>query len=201
VQPNGIVFDDVGRFGYRLLVTAGAPNRATTVFAIDCLGRVATVAVNAPAMEGGIAVAPLSFGPYGGDLVAPDENTGQIWALAPDGRFSLVARSPLASGGDIGVESAAFVPVGFNGEWAAFVADRSTPGNPHPGTDSILRLSGAALMRGGVRPGELVVASEGAGQTIAVSCAATCTVRHIQDGPPTSHVEGHVVFAKGFGGL
>src|SRR2546422_1023581 len=40
--PNGITFDDVGRFGHRLLVTA-ALEGATNVYAIDCRGRVRTV--------------------------------------------------------------------------------------------------------------------------------------------------------------
>jgi hypothetical protein len=193
VNPNGIAFDDVGRFGYRLLVTASA-QRETTVFGVDCAGRVTTVAAHAPAVEGGIAVAPPSFGRFGGDLIAPDENTGQIWAIGPDAKAEVVARSPLPSGGDIGAESAGFVPAGFARDWSAYVADRRSPGNPHPGTDSILRLTGDRLLAARVRAGDLLVASEGGAQTIVVSCAATCTVRHVADGPAVSHVEGHVVF-------
>jgi hypothetical protein len=41
------------------------------VLAIDCAGGVRAITSHAPAMEGGIAVAPTSFGRYGGDLVAP----------------------------------------------------------------------------------------------------------------------------------
>ncbi len=195
VRPDGIAFDDVGRFGYRLLVTATARG-GTTVFGVDCAGRVTTIASHAPRVEGGIAVAPLSFGSFGGDLVAPDETTGQVWAIGPGGKTRLIARSPLPAGGDIGVESAAFVPAGFSREWAAYVADRRSPGNRHPGTNSILRLPGAELARAGIHAGELVVASEGGAQTIVINCSATtCTVRHIADGPPTAHVEGHIVFA------
>jgi hypothetical protein len=193
VRPNGIAFDNAGRFGYRLLVTAGAGG-ATRVFGIDCKGRVTTIASHAPAIEGGIAVAPLSFGSFGGDLVAPDERSGRVWAIGPDGRVRLVARSPLARGPDVGVESAGFVPAGFSQDWAAYVADRRSPGNPHPGTDSILSLSGAALIGAGVSPSDLVIASEGGAQTVVIHCATTCTVRHIADGPRTSHVEGHIVF-------
>jgi hypothetical protein len=192
-RPNGIAFDDVGRFGFRLLVTAGQ-HGATTVFAVDCKGRVTTIASHAPAMEGGIAVAPLSFGSFGGDLVAPDERSGRVWAIGPDGKIRLVARSPLPSGPDIGVESAGFVPPNFTQSWAAYVADRRSPGNPHPGTDSILSLSGAELIGAGVVPGDLVIASEGGAQTVLIHCAATCSIRHIADGPRTSHVEGHIVF-------
>jgi hypothetical protein len=195
VRPDGIAFDDVGRFGYRLLVTATARG-GTTVFGVDCAGRVTTIASHAPRVEGGIAVAPSSFGSFGGDLVAPDEATGQIWAIGPGGKTRLIARSPLPAGGDIGVESAAFVPAGFSRAWAAYVADRRSPGNRHPGTNSILRLPGAELARAGIHAGELVVASEGGAQTIVINCSATtCPVRHIADGPAAAHVEGHIVFA------
>jgi hypothetical protein len=194
VRPDGIAFDNVGRFGYRLLVTASA-HGGTTVFSIDCAGHVTIIAPHAPRLEGGIAVAPLSFGSFGGDLIAPDETTGRIWAISPGGKASLVARSPLPSGGDIGAESAAFVPAGFRRNWAAYVADRGTPGNRHPGTDSILRLPGAELTEAGARPGDLIVTSEGGAQTIVISCSATCAVRHIADGPSAAHIEGHIVFA------
>jgi hypothetical protein len=195
VRPDGIAFDDVGRFGYRLLVTATVRG-GTTVFGVDCAGRVTTIASHAPRVEGGIAVAPLSFGSFGGDLVAPDETTGRVWAIGPGGKARLIARSPLPAGGDIGVESAAFVPAGFSRAWAAYVADRRSPGNRHPGTNSILRLPGAELTRAGIHAGELVVASEGGAQTIVIDCSATtCTVRHIADGPAAAHVEGHIVFA------
>lgn len=194
VQPNGITFDRVGRFGYQLLVTAGARG-TTSVVAFDCTGKSTTITSNAPPMEGGIAVAPASFGAFGGDLVGPDENTGNLWAVTPDGRSGLVARSPLANGGDIGVESEAFVPNALLGNWVAYVADRRTPGNPHPGSDNLLRVSGLSISKAGVLPGDLVVASEGGAVTIAVHCAAQCTVRHLFDGPPTSHGEGHIVFS------
>jgi hypothetical protein len=194
VTPNGIAFDDVGRFGHRLLVTA-AVKGFSTVYALDCAGAVSVIASHAPTVEGGIAVAPAAFGDFAGDLIAPDENTGQIWAIGPDGSARVVARSGLPSGGDIGVESAGFVPSGFTRGWTAYVADRASPGNPHPGDDSILRLSSSTLAAADVRTGDLVVASEGGAQTIVIRCVATCTVRHIADGPATAHVEGHLVFA------
>ena len=194
VRPDGITFDDVGRFGYRLLVTATARG-GTTVFGVDCAGHVTVIASRAPRLEGGIAIAPRSFGSFGGELIAPDETTGRVWAIGPGGKASLVARSPLPSGGDIGAESAAFVPDGFSRSWAAYVADRGTPGNRHPGTDSILRLPGSELTRARARSADLIVASEGGAQTIVISCSATCTVRHIADGPAAAHIEGHIVFA------
>jgi hypothetical protein len=195
VAPNGIAFDDEGRFGHRLVVTAAVKRGGTTVFAVDCTGRVSTIASHAPTVEGGIVVAPSTFGSFAGDLIAPDELTGRVWAIGPDGHARLVARSPLASGQDTGVESGGFVPAGFSTRWAAYVADRLTPNNPHPGTDNILWVSGAELMAVGVRVGDLVIAGEGGAQTVAIRCGRICTIRHILDGPPTSHIEGHIVFA------
>jgi hypothetical protein len=196
VTPNGIAVDDVGRFGHRLLVTAGAKG-GTRLFGIDCAGHVSTIATRQPTVEGGIAVAPVSFGSYAGDLVAPDEKTGRIWALSPDGHARLIATSPLPHGGDIGAESIGFVPARFTPDWSAYVADRRSPGNAHPGTDSILRLSGADLATVDIRPGDLLVASEGGALTISVRCASGCAVRYVADGPTAAHVEGHIVFAPG----
>src|SRR5205823_5183932 len=108
--------------------------------------------------EGGIAVAPRDFGTFGGELIAPDEGNGSIYAVSPRGHLRTVAASGVPAGGDIGVESAGFVPP--SGAAAAYLADRGTPGNPHPGTDSVLRLTGAALSTAGVRPRDLLVGTE-----------------------------------------
>src|SRR5436190_8607463 len=67
---NGIAFDTTGRFGHRLLVTATNSGH-TTLFAVDCRGRAKTITSGAPAVEGGIVVAPPSFGRFAGDLIAP----------------------------------------------------------------------------------------------------------------------------------
>jgi hypothetical protein len=191
--PSGITFDSTGHFGHRLLVTAR--NAAgMTVLAVDCAGAVRTIATRAPGMEGGIAVAPASFGRYGGDLVAPNETSGRIFAIAPDGTVATLAVSGLPHGGDIGVESAGFVPPGFSATGAAYLADRFSKGNRHPGTDSILRLPGTELVKAGVHPGDLLVATEGSAQTIVVRCASSCTVRYIAIGPAIAHAEGHIMF-------
>ena len=194
-SPYGIAFDDVGRFGYELLVTEVVDKR-TTVLAIDCNGRITTITANAPVVEGGIAVAPRSFGAFGGDLIAPDEHTGIIWAIDPTGTATQVAQSPLAHGPDIGVESEGFVPNGFTNQWSAYVADRKTPGNPHPGNDTILRLTGADLLAAGVQAGDLLVVSEASADTIVVHCSTRCSVRQIADGPENAHIEGHVVITN-----
>jgi hypothetical protein len=192
---NGIAFDSVGRFGHRLLVTAGR-NGHTTVFAIDCNGAAAIITADGPPVEGGIAVEPQAFGGFGGDLIAPNEGSGRVYAIEPGGTAVTLAVSNLPSGGDIGVESAGFVPPGFGPSWAGYLADRySGQANKHPGDDSLLKLTGAQLTNAGVRPGDLVVAAEGGALTIDVRCAsAGCTVRYIANGPPIAHAEGHVAF-------
>jgi len=188
---SGIAFDATGRFGHRLLVTAESGGR-TTVFGLGCDGRVTTVAAGGPPVEGGIVVAPASFGRFGGYLIAPNETSGRVYAVSPGGRFATLARSGLPAGGDIGVESAGFAPPGAT---AAYLADRFSPGNKHPGDDAILRLSAAELARAGIRAGDLVVATEGGARTIDVRCAATCAVRYVAAGPAIAHGEGHIGFA------
>ena len=190
---NGIAFDETGRFGHRLLVTATAGSK-TTVYAIDCHGVLTTLTRDAPRFEGGIVVAPATFGRFAGDLIAPDENSGRIYAIAPDGRSQPIVQSGLPHGGDIGVESAGFAPARFSAGWSALVADRLTPGNPHPGDDVVLRLGAASLSAAGVRPGDLLVATEGGARTDAIRCASSCQVRYVADGPAVAHVEGHIVF-------
>jgi hypothetical protein len=188
---DGIAFDRTGDFGHRLLVTINA-GASTTVDAIDCRGRVDTLTRDAPRVEGGITVAPRSFGRFAGDLIAPDENSGQIFAITPHGQSMLVALSGLPRGGDIGVESAGFLPAGNQD---ALLADRLTPGNPHPGDDLLLRIGAAALSAAGVRRGDLLVTSEGGALTDAVRCrAGRCNVRFVADGPSRAHAEGHIAF-------
>lgn len=187
---DGIAFDETGRFGYRLLVTV-EHGTTSTVAAIDCRGRVTTITGHAPKVEGGITVAPSTFGRFAGDLIASDENTGRVYAVAPDGTSKLVAQSGLPHGGDTGVESEAFLPA--RGRFTALLADRLTPGNRHPGDNVLLRVGSAALFAAGARPGDLLDATEGGAKTVAVHCTAGgCTVRHVADGPAVAHPEGHI---------
>jgi hypothetical protein len=191
---DGITFDTTGRFGRRLLVTINHGS-TSTVDAIDCHGTVGTITTTAPRVEGGIVVAPASFGRFGGALIAPDETGGRVFAVTPSGKSFLVANSGLPRGGDIGVESAAFVPPGSG--WSALLADRLTPGNRHPGDDVVLRLGSTALVGAGVRSGDLLVATEGGALVDAIRCGATtCQVRHVANGPAVAHAEGHIAFFR-----
>jgi hypothetical protein len=189
---GGIAIDTTGRFGHRLLVTGSHAN-LTTVLAIDCQGATTTLTDSAPPLEGGIAVAPSTFGQFAGDLVAPDENTGQMWAIDPTGNATLIAVPNLPTGGDTGVESVGFVPRGFSLGGSAYLADRGTPNNPFPGNDSLLRLTAADLVSAGVQDGDLLVSTEGGGTTVAIHCDATCTVTQVAQGTPGGHIEGHIV--------
>src|SRR5260370_8179214 len=146
---NGISFDTTGKFGFRLLVS-GPRNGKTVIAAVDCKGKVDFITQSAPVLEGGLAVAPKGFGAFGGDLIAADELSGKIYAIGPDGAVRVVALSGLPAGPDTGVESLGFVPRGFRRHGEVYYSDRATPGNPHPGTDSLLRLSAAALPPPGV---------------------------------------------------
>ncbi len=190
---NGIAFDTTGKFGFRLL--ASGPSKGKTVIAaIDCTGAVQLITSAAPVLEGGLAVAPSGFGAFGGDLIAPDEYSGKIFAIGPDGTVSVVAASGLPVGPDTGVEGVAFVPPGFTHGGEAYYADRATAGNPHPGTNSLLRLSSSDVVAAGVHDGDLLAATEGGGTMIAVSCQATCQVATVVGTTSTSHGEGHIAF-------
>ncbi len=194
---NGIAFDETGTFGYRLLVT-GAHAHHTTVAAIDGDGQVTVVTAQAPAVEGGLAVAPSTFGKFAGDLIAPDELSGKVYAIAPDGSSLVVATPDLAHGGDVGVEAVGFIPDLDLASATVYFSDRATPGNLHPGTDNLLALNGVELARAGGAPGDLLVGTEGGAGLAAVRCDLTsCRVTSIIDDNGTSHGEGHIVVAMG----
>ena len=191
--PGAIAFDGVGSFGHRVLATAQV-GKHFELYAFDCRGHVRTISKKAPRVEGGIAVAPMTFGSFGGELIAPDEHSGQIWAIGADGKSRKLADSGIPKGGDIGVESAGFAP-GKLGRRIAYLADRASPGSPTKGTNSILRLKGGALLKAGVGAGDLIVVAEANARTIAVHCAASCSVREVATGPAAAHAEGHIVFS------
>jgi hypothetical protein len=192
---NGIAFDGTGSFGDHPLLVTGLRSGAFEVAAIDCHGDVRIITTRAPRLEGGIAVAPRGFGAHGGELIMPDEISGDIIGVKPDGTTSVLAAYTASIGGDTGVESAGFVPHDFfRSGGSAYVADRGTTGSPHPGTDSILRLRSSQLAAAGVKEGDLIVANEASATTVVVACAASCNARLIANGPPPGHIEGHLVF-------
>src|SRR5207302_9444846 len=184
----------VGSFDHRLIAT-GSANGKMQVVAVDCAGATQVITSVAPTFEGGIAVAPTNFGSFGGYLIAPDELSGVIWAISPQGNASKVVDSGLPKGGDIGVESVGFVPPGFGKGGYLYYSDRKTPGNPHPGTDSVLRMSSADLLGAGVQEGDVLAITEGGASMIDVRCDTACRVAAAVGTPTTAHGEGHLVFA------
>jgi hypothetical protein len=187
----GITFDDTGQFGNRILVLGSVPGGGSQVSAIDCLGHVSTIGTFNVPLEGGIAVAPSTFGAFAGQLIAPNELDGSIYAVSPVGRLSTVAKSGLPFGQDIGVESLGFVPA--TGPGIAYMSDRATPGSLHPGNDRILTLSGSALVSAGVQPGELLAGTEGGATVVGVRCGTVCSVTTIVAVPTTAHGEGSLI--------
>ena len=190
--PSGIGFDTVGRFGYRLLVTA-LFGQSLTVYALDCRGRSTVVLEGGPRVEGGIAVAPRSFGRFAGHLIAADEHEGRLFAI--DGRGRTIRMLPgfrFPYGGDVGIESVGFVPPGFDRRGVAYLADLLAPSAPSMGTNSLLTVPGRELARAGVRPGDLLVASESRAITFRVRCARGCTVHRIGRSEVDTHAEGHL---------
>lgn len=191
---NGIAFDTAGFFGHRLLVTGSAGAGRTEVAEVDCSGAVQILTQAAPVVEGGLAVAPIRFGAFGGMLIAPDELSGSIYAIRPDGSSAVVVKSGLPAGGDIGVEGVGFVPPGFMAGGAVFYADRATPGNPHPGNDTLLRMTSADLGVAGVQDGDLLAVTEGGVTMIDVRCEAGCNITAVLEHPTSAHGEGHLAF-------
>jgi hypothetical protein len=191
----GITFDQVGRFGSRLLVTARVAGQLT-LYAIDCRGRAEILLEHGPQVEGGIAVAPRGFGSFGGRLVAADEYSGNVYAFDERGGHTILASSGLAVGSDIGVEALGFVPKGFGRTGRAFMADPRAVGSPTEGTNSVLSVAGADLVRAGVRGGDLLVATEAGARTIRIRCREHCAVAQIGQGPTETHGEGHLAVVR-----
>ncbi len=189
---GGITFDTGGAFGYRILVTGTAGAGKSEVAAIDCAGTVTVITRAAPTIEGGLDIAPSSFGAFAGTLIAPDELSGNIYAIGADGSSRTVAASGLPKGADIGVEAVGFVPHGWHGN--VYYADRITKGNTHPGTDNLLALTSDSLTGLGVKEGDLLSATEGGATLIDVRCTTTCVVQPLITIATKAHGEGHLVF-------
>lgn len=189
---TGITFDTGGAFGYRILVTGVAAAGKSEVAAIDCAGTVSVITRSAPIVEGGLEVAPASFGAFAGMLIAPDELSGNIYAIAADGTAKTVAASGLPKGGDIGVEAVGFVPHGWHG--SVYYSDRLTKGNPHPGNDNLIALTSDVLSPLGVKEGDLLSVTEGGATLIDVRCTTTCAVQPLITTATKAHGEGHLVF-------
>ena len=184
---TGIAFDATGRFGNQLLV-AGRRGDRTVLFSIDCRGRLKTLTERAPLMEGGMEVAPQLFGEHGGDLIGPDENTGDLIFIRFDGSSGVLINAGLPAGPDIGVGSVGFTPPGFIGRGgAAYVADRR---------DAIWRVTAESFSQVRIDENDLIATNEAGGRTVVVRCRATCRTFPFGDAQG-AQIEGHVTVVLG----
>jgi hypothetical protein len=101
-DDGALAFDDVGRFGYRLVAATGRTGAAQpaggTVFAIDAKGDVQTIGTYpGPGGADEVAIAPAGFGDAAGDaLLTVDAGSsgGRLVAVAPDGTARSLATYP-----------------------------------------------------------------------------------------------------------
>jgi hypothetical protein len=201
---TGIAFDTTGRFANQLLV-AGRRGTRTVLFSIDCRGRLKTLTESAPLLEGGMEVAPELFGEHGGDLIAADENSGDVIFIRYDGTSGVLVNPGLPAGPDIGVESVGFTPPGFIGRGGtAYVADRRSPGSPTAsvggsppteGTDTIWRVTAQSFSQVRIDENDLVAVTE-TGRTVVIRCRMTCRTFPFGDAAD-AHIEGHVTVVLG----
>ena len=77
---------------------------------------------------------------------------------------------------------------------AAYYSDRLTPGNAHPGTDHLLRLTSDSLGAAGVQEGDMLVATEGGASLIAIRCGSSCSIVPVVSTATKAHGEGHLTF-------
>ena len=77
---TGITFDHVGTFGYNMIVTCENGG----VWKVDAAGSATLIADTMTNLEGP-AVVPLSFGPFGGQILVADEAAGKVHAIKNTG--------------------------------------------------------------------------------------------------------------------
>lgn len=88
---NGITFDQVGTFGHDMIVTGSNG----TVWRVSSGGALTLVANIGRMLEGPV-VAPMTFAPYGGMVIAASEGYSAVYAIAPGGASYYVAYWPSA---------------------------------------------------------------------------------------------------------
>ena len=92
---TGINFDHVGTWNNDMILTTCNGN----VYRVNDLG-VVTPVIPIGTLAGvfleGPDVAPLSFSPYGGDILAASENVSAVYAFSPSGSFGTIISYPSA---------------------------------------------------------------------------------------------------------
>jgi hypothetical protein len=103
---TGITFDHVGTFGFNMIVTC----QEGAVWEVDGSGTLASIANIADALGDveieGPAIPPLTFGPYGGQILVADEDSGYVHAIDSNGDVSPYIFSWFGAEGVIVIPSA-----------------------------------------------------------------------------------------------
>lgn len=145
---SGITFDKVGTFGNDMIVTGF--NAAGGVWRVSSAGVATHVADVGVGVEGP-DVAPLSFGPLGGQVLVAAESTSEVYAVSSGGVVTLLAdfgSTPVA--GLLAAESTHVVPpaaCSFGSSGGAFFTANFTSSQIYKfPTSDFLGLSGSALV-------------------------------------------------------
>lgn len=101
-SDGALAFDNVGRFGYRLVAATGRSGAATpaggSVYTIDATGGVQEIGTyTAPGGADEVVIAPATFGSFAGDaLLTVDAGAsgGYVIAMDPSGRRKTLASFP-----------------------------------------------------------------------------------------------------------
>ena len=88
---TSITFDHVGTFGYNMIVTC----EGGLVWQVDGTGTPTFIADASTHLEGP-AIPPLSFGPYGGQILAADEFSGSVHAIDNNGTLVMISSATTA---------------------------------------------------------------------------------------------------------
>jgi hypothetical protein len=141
----GLTYDAVGSFGHDLIVIAGAGD----VWTVNQTG-VVTLVANLDLFIEGPAVAPWSFGAYGGDLLVAHQGGNTVYAVSPTGTVTPAVTWPLA-------ESVAFpsdCDCGFGATPAVFFVANVTAGTIEAFPASFFTtLQGVGFVSGGADTG------------------------------------------------
>ena len=83
---NGVTFDRVGTFGYKLIATLSNG----MIFTVDSSGA-AVLLANIGTQHENPEVVPAGFGPYGGYVWTASETTNRVYAFSPSGQVYIVS--------------------------------------------------------------------------------------------------------------
>ncbi|HEV2316747.1 MAG TPA: YncE family protein [Thermoplasmata archaeon] len=141
----GLTFDSTGSFGYALLATGGFHGATVQISATNEFQTVGTFGASVE----GPAVAPLSFGTVGGDLVVAQSFTSTIYAMSPSGTVTTFAKfgAPAEQVSFVPALACAFSTTGDS----YFVADATTNSLLAVPSSAFNKITGSGLVQGETR--------------------------------------------------